>query len=68
MSDPVYEKWGNWYFCDEVWANSCGPFSTREKASKACDIYAKGLDNIELTKEEKNFDWEGATWDNESMG
>lgn len=31
-SDPVYQTTGGWYYCDEAWADSFGPFSTESEA------------------------------------
>lgn len=32
-----------WYFYDETWANSHGPFGTREEAKEALMSYAERL-------------------------
>ncbi len=38
--DPIFQTTKGWYFCDEVWADACGPFETREKATEASIDYA----------------------------
>ncbi len=38
--DPVFQTTKGWYFCDEAYADACGPFETREKATKASIDYA----------------------------
>lgn len=40
--DPVYEdeNTGKWWFCDETWADACGPYESYDAAKAACDDYA----------------------------
>lgn len=37
--DPVYEKEGEWFFFDEAWSTSFGPFESEEVARKNCIKY-----------------------------
>lgn len=52
MSDPVFqieveEQWGDelmipgWYFWDETWTWSHGPFNTREEAERRLGEYIR---------------------------
>lgn len=44
VGDPVYfSDEGGWYFIDEVWANSYGPFQSEEKAREALQRYMEML-------------------------
>lgn len=43
MSDPVFEKKGLWYHCDETWADYYGPFETQAEAKLALDCYCLWL-------------------------
>ncbi len=43
-SDPIYELDGAWYFWDESWSYSIGPYSTRVDAEEAILAYAKSLE------------------------
>lgn len=37
--DPVYEEDGAWFFLDETWANSHGPFETEQEAREELKRY-----------------------------
>ena len=45
MDDPVYydNSDGKWYFYNELWTDSYGPFETEEEARDALKQYAKTL-------------------------
>lgn len=45
MSAPeaIFEKDGKFFFWDETWANSQGPFDTREAAQEGMRKYAESL-------------------------
>lgn len=39
--DPVYREWGKWYFYDETWTDTHGPFEDEEQAREALAQYCK---------------------------
>lgn len=39
--NPLYEKDGKWYFWDETWSNSYGPFDTEDIAKDKLKNYCK---------------------------
>lgn len=45
--DPIYFEKGLWYFWDETWSNSIGPYDTqalaRASLKKYCDELDKGV-------------------------
>ena len=41
--NPVYEKGGKWYFWDETWSNTYGPFDSEEITRKKLENYNKLL-------------------------
>lgn len=41
--DPVYQTTGGWYYCDEVWASSFGPFETEEAARASLKDYSVAI-------------------------
>jgi hypothetical protein len=44
VKNPVYrDRTGKYYFWDESWTVSFGPYSTREKAEKELDKYNRYL-------------------------
>ena len=45
---PIYQSADNeqWYFYDETWCNSYGPYRTGEEAQRACSQYAEHLENV----------------------
>lgn len=48
MTDPIYYEatTGKWYYYDETWADSVGPFDTREEADLSLMRYcAEVLNN-----------------------
>lgn len=49
--DAVFERQGQFYFWDEVGADSYGPYDTDEEARKALSKYCEFL-NGEITKQE----------------
>lgn len=42
-SDPVFHNEGKWYFWDEVWIDSHGPYDTEEECRKAVIEYGDSL-------------------------
>jgi len=44
--DPIFELNGLWYFYDETWANTHGPFSSYEEADKVLKEYINYLEGI----------------------
>lgn len=38
-TNPIYEQDGLWYFWDETWTDSYGPFDTEEQAKEAIRTY-----------------------------
>lgn len=34
---------GKWYFYDETWVRSYGPFNTEQEANEACNKYAETI-------------------------
>jgi hypothetical protein len=41
--EVVYEHEGKWYFWDEIYSDSLGPYKTKEEAEAACRRYAEQL-------------------------
>lgn len=41
--DPVFGQGDQWYFCDETWTDTLGPFPSEEAAQKAISEYAAQL-------------------------
>ena len=41
--DPVYHHEGSWFYYDETWAGSYGPFATEQEAREALEQYVKHL-------------------------
>lgn len=41
--DPLFVENGKWYFYNESWTETHGPFNTEEEADKACNKYAADL-------------------------
>jgi hypothetical protein len=37
--NPIFEENNGWYFSDEMWSSSLGPFDSKELAEKACSRY-----------------------------
>jgi hypothetical protein len=46
MINPIYQENGKWYFWDETWGNSYGPYNTLEEAQKALKEYFRSLNPI----------------------
>lgn len=55
--NPVYLADGAWWHYDETWADVIGPFYSEMDATRACMLYAKGLDS----EEEEAMSKEGTT-------
>lgn len=45
--DPVFEKYNRWYFWDETWSRSLGPWDTRGIARKELKRYCDGLNYVD---------------------
>lgn len=47
-SNPVYRDTSDnkWYFYDETWSDSYGPYDTEEEADRKCAEYAKYLEGM----------------------
>ena len=43
--NPLFQSGASWYFYDETWSNTHGPFDTYEEASEAHKRYCYFLDN-----------------------
>ncbi len=41
MSNPIHEENGEWYFCDETWADRYGPYDSEEITREALTSYCK---------------------------
>ena len=41
--EPVFEREGKWFFYDETWSDSIGPFETRGEATTQLAEYARKL-------------------------
>jgi len=42
-ADPVSKYKGMWYFWDETWSQTFGPFDTHQEAREGCRQYAEEL-------------------------
>jgi hypothetical protein len=40
-NDPLHMHEGKWWFWDETWANSHGPYDNRKAAKAALDVYCR---------------------------
>ena len=57
MYDPVFQndEDGKWYFWDETWSNTYGPYDSEDKARVDLDWYVKFL-NGELDEQIKELE------------
>lgn len=42
-NDPIFHENGSWFHYDETWATVHGPFSSRQYAANAVDVYVDYL-------------------------
>lgn len=52
--DPVFQEDGQWFFYDETWALSHGPYETEEKAREVLAKYVKWLEET-IPKKPRKF-------------
>ena len=51
--DPIHYVNGKWYFWDEVWVDTLGPFETWTEAMEALDKYCKEVLDLKQGHEKK---------------
>jgi hypothetical protein len=48
--DPVHQENGQWYFWDETWAESIGPYPTEQECREALVGYVAYLNSSSRTE------------------
>lgn len=54
MMEPVFQEDGQWFFYDETWAYTHGPYESEEKAREVFEKYVKWLDE-KIPKKKRLF-------------
>lgn len=50
MKEPIFEKEGEWWFYDNLWADIYGPYNSKKEAEKFLEKFCKEFleDRIEI--------------------